>query len=161
MHLIQLCLFAASGRSLQEAPVQAPAPAGDAIVSIINPSGIATAAVPIVDRSNLKVASVKHQHHHHMLFSLCSSRTFKVSSSSVEGIGAPCRPQKPALTWQTCRCLEAWLSGAITTQLIESSAHNIECNLRIPGHGQAWRKCLVCYSKELILHNHTRTDKMY
>ncbi|KAK9919020.1 hypothetical protein WJX75_008721 [Coccomyxa subellipsoidea] len=46
----------ASGRSLQQTPVQAPAPAGDAIVSIINPSGIATAAVPVVDRSNLKVS---------------------------------------------------------------------------------------------------------
>ncbi len=46
---------AASGRSLLQAPVAAPADVKDAILSIINPMGVATAAVPIIEGSNLKV----------------------------------------------------------------------------------------------------------
>lgn len=49
------CLHAASGRSLQEAPAQAPAAPADAIVSILDASGAATAAVPVLDASILKV----------------------------------------------------------------------------------------------------------
>lgn len=48
---------AASCRSLQEAPAEAPTAfmGGDAIVSIIDPTGVATAAFPVIYGSDLKV----------------------------------------------------------------------------------------------------------
>ncbi|EIE24573.1 hypothetical protein COCSUDRAFT_62002 [Coccomyxa subellipsoidea C-169] len=55
--ILGVCFVAvASGRSLQEAPAQAPAAPADAIVSILDASGAATAAVPVLDASILKVA---------------------------------------------------------------------------------------------------------
>ncbi|BDA42765.1 hypothetical protein COCOBI_03-6580 [Coccomyxa sp. Obi] len=47
----------ASSRSLHEAPAQAPAPAEDAIVSIIDASGMSSATFAVADRSTLKVSS--------------------------------------------------------------------------------------------------------
>lgn len=52
-----MCLSAVSGRSLRDAAAQAPtaAAAGDAIVGIVDPTGVTSAMFPVVDGSDLKV----------------------------------------------------------------------------------------------------------
>lgn len=50
-----MCLPAAFSRNLQEAQAQAPTAAEDAIISIMDASGLTSAAIGVADHSTLKV----------------------------------------------------------------------------------------------------------
>ncbi len=56
--------LAVSGRTLHDVPAQAPtAVARDAIVAIVDPRGVTTATIPVVDGSELKVLPKPHLVH--------------------------------------------------------------------------------------------------